>query len=69
MAHSSHARHASGMGGMPEETEVPDLFYVQRMYWVVIGAAISFATLVNLTNKVLALQRYCQSTIPHVAGG
>jgi hypothetical protein len=37
---------------------VPDVFFLQKVYWTLIGAAIAFATLVNVLNKVLALQRY-----------
>ncbi|KAF7504921.1 hypothetical protein GJ744_001568 [Endocarpon pusillum] len=37
---------------------VPNLFYMQKMYWAVLGAAIACATLINVLNKVLALQRY-----------
>jgi hypothetical protein len=62
MAHSGHGSHTSHSGGvddMSEESGVPDLVYIQRMYWTVIGAAIAFATLINVMNKVLALQRYC----------
>jgi len=57
--HDSHTSHAGGVGGTSVESGVPDLFYIQRMYWAVIGAAIAFAALINVTNKVLALQRYC----------
>ena len=53
--------HAGGMGGMSMGDGVPDPFYMQRMYWTTIGAAIAFATLVNVLNKLLALQRYRQT--------
>jgi hypothetical protein len=67
MAHSGHGSHGShgsdtsnagGVGGMSVESDVPDRFDIQRMYWVVIGAAIAFATLINVTNKIQAVQRY-----------
>lgn len=35
----------------------PDLFYVQRMYWAVVGSAIAAGTVVNLLNRFLAYQR------------
>lgn len=66
MAHSSHA---GGMGGMSMGAAATDLFYVQRMYWAVLGAAIAFATMVNVMNKVLALQRYRRGPVPQVAAG
>ena len=47
------------MGSSPMADGVPDLFYVQRMYWVVLGAAIAFGTLINVLNKLLALERCC----------
>jgi hypothetical protein len=53
-----HSDHAGGMGGMSMGSGVPNLFYVQKMYWAVVGAAIAFGTLVNVLNNFLALQRY-----------
>jgi hypothetical protein len=57
-----HSSHAGGMGSTSVGNGVPNLFYVQKMYWVVIGAGIAFATLVNVLDKVLALQRYFKSS-------
>ena len=45
------------MGGASMGTGIPSLFYMQRMYWAAIGAAIAIATLVNLLNKALLRQR------------
>lgn len=53
-----HSHHAGGMGGISTGNGALNLFYVQKMYWAVLGAAIAFATLINVLNKVLALQRY-----------
>ncbi len=36
---------------------VPDLFYMQKMYWAVVGAAIGTAALVNVLNNYLYIQR------------
>lgn len=33
------------------------LTYLQQMYWAVIGSAVGFAALVNLSNRILARQR------------
>lgn len=64
-----HSSHAGGMGSMSMGDGVPNLFYVQRMYWAVLGASIGFATLVNVLNKVQALQRYCRTLVRNVAVG
>lgn len=47
----------SGMGHMSMGTGVPDTFYLQRMYWAVVGSAIGAAAVVNLFNFFLARQR------------
>ena len=47
----------SGMGHMSMGSEVPDTFYLQRMYWAVVGSAIGAAAAVNLFNFFLARQR------------
>ena len=57
-----HSSHAGGMGSTSVGGGVPSLFYIQKMYWAVIGAAIAFATLANVLNKVLALQRYIEAS-------
>ena len=49
---------AHGMGGMDMGSRVPGLFYMAKMYWVIVGAAVAFATCINVLNKVLAYQRY-----------
>lgn len=36
---------------------VPGLFYIQKMYWAVIGSAIAAATVANAINRFLAYQR------------
>lgn len=52
MDHSHHG------GGISTADGVPDNFYMQRMYWAVVGAAVVFATVVNVLNKILAWERY-----------
>ncbi|OJK02091.1 hypothetical protein ASPACDRAFT_114742 [Aspergillus aculeatus ATCC 16872] len=47
----------SGMGHMSMGAGVPGFFYLQKMYWVVIGSAIAAGTVVNLLNRYLAYQR------------
>lgn len=46
------------MGGMSSGSGVPSYIYMQQMYWAVVGAAIAFATLVNIVNNILYRQRY-----------
>lgn len=46
-----------GMGGMSMGDDVPDVFYLQKMYWAVVGTAIGCASLVNIYNRVLSWQR------------
>ncbi|KAL8732382.1 MAG: hypothetical protein Q9166_002780 [cf. Caloplaca sp. 2 TL-2023] len=46
-----------GMGGMSMGDGVPSLFYVQKMYWAVVGTAIALATIVNVYNNALYRQR------------
>lgn len=45
------------MGGMSMGDGVPSLFYMQQMYWAVVGTAIATATAVNIYNKALCRQR------------
>ncbi|KAJ5298271.1 uncharacterized protein N7443_006391 [Penicillium atrosanguineum] len=45
------------MGSMSMGDGVPGLFYLQKMYWAVVGSAIATATVVNILNKVLAQHR------------
>lgn len=45
------------MGDMSMGNGVPGLFYLQQMYWAVVGAAIAAATAVNVLNHFLARQR------------
>lgn len=47
----------SGIGHMSMSPGVPDPFYLQRMYWAVVGSAIGAATVVNLYNYFLSRQR------------
>ena len=46
-----------GMGHMSMGDDVHDLFYLQRMYWAVVGGVIAAATGVNILNRCLAYQR------------
>ena len=46
-----------GMGGMSMGDGVPGLFYIQKMYWAVIGSAIAAGTVVNILYRLLAYQR------------
>ena len=45
------------MGNMSMGNGVPSPFYLQKMLWEVIGAAIACATTVNIYNKLLSRQR------------
>ncbi|KAL8724771.1 MAG: hypothetical protein Q9181_006683 [Wetmoreana brouardii] len=54
MAHM-HMDH--GMGGMSMGDGIPSPFYLQKMYWAVVGTVIGCASLVNLYNKFLYRQR------------
>ena len=45
------------MGGMSMGDGIPNLFYMQQMYWAAVGTAIAIATAVNIYNKVLCRQR------------
>ncbi|PYH91918.1 hypothetical protein BO71DRAFT_331148 [Aspergillus ellipticus CBS 707.79] len=47
----------SGMGHMSMGDGVPGLFYLQKIYWAVVGSAIAAGTVVNLLNRFLACQR------------
>jgi hypothetical protein len=53
----------SGMGHMSMGEGVPDVFYLQRMYWAVVGSAIAAGTVANVLNRVLAYQRWVAETI------
>ena len=44
------------MGGMSMGGQLPLMDY-PKMYWAVVGAAIAVATLVNIINHVLYIQR------------
>lgn len=46
------------MGHMHMGDGAPDLFYLQKMYWAVVGSAIAAGTVVNGLNRFLAFQRY-----------
>ncbi|KEF61932.1 uncharacterized protein A1O9_03504 [Exophiala aquamarina CBS 119918] len=45
------------MGSMGTTSGVPGYFYMQKMYWVVIGSVIAFAALLNLLDNILLWQR------------
>lgn len=45
------------MGHMAMSTGVPDLFYLQQMYWAEVVSAIGAAAAVNLYNYFLSRQR------------
>ncbi|GFF24431.1 ferric reductase transmembrane component 3 [Aspergillus udagawae] len=53
----------SGMGHMSMGDGVPDVFYLQRMYWAVVGSAIAAGTVANVLNRFLAYQRLRDSTL------
>lgn len=36
---------------------VPSLFYLQKIYWIIVGSVLAAATLVNLLNRLLAQHR------------
>ena len=48
---------AGGMGDMDMGSGVPDLLYLQKIFWAVIGAAIACATVVNFVDVALCWQR------------
>ncbi|KAL8716134.1 MAG: hypothetical protein Q9220_000039 [cf. Caloplaca sp. 1 TL-2023] len=52
-----------GMGGMSMGDGVPSPFYLQEMYWAVVGTAIGCACLVNVYNKSLYRQRQAMSAV------
>lgn len=58
------------MGSMSMGDGVPSLFYLQKMYWAVVGSAIAAGTVVNILNRFLAVQRYGSriplNTVPEV---
>ncbi|KAB8218384.1 ferric reductase NAD binding domain-containing protein [Aspergillus novoparasiticus] len=51
------------MGHMSMGDGVPGLFYLQKMYWAVVGSAIAAGTVVNAFNNFLAFQRLRDSTL------
>ena len=50
------------LGDTPTPDGVPGYFYMQKVFWIITGSAIAFATLINIVNKVLALQRLRSSS-------
>lgn len=50
------------MGSTSAGNGIPSLFTFQRMYWAVVGTAISIATLVNALNYVIFRQRLSASS-------
>ncbi|KAL8823747.1 MAG: hypothetical protein Q9191_005586 [Dirinaria sp. TL-2023a] len=57
----------SEMGGMSMGSGVPNLFYLQKMFWAVVGAAIGLATAVNVYNELLCRQRISAARRGHSA--
>ncbi|RHZ57604.1 hypothetical protein CDV55_106344 [Aspergillus turcosus] len=53
----------SGMGNMSMGDGVPGLFYLQQMYWAVVGSAIAAGTVANVLNRFLAYQRLRDTTL------
>ncbi|GES63109.1 metalloreductase [Aspergillus terreus] len=51
------------MGSMSMGNGVPSLFYLQKMYWAVVGSAIAAGTVVNILNRFLAVQRLRDTTL------
>lgn len=49
------------MGSNSMGTGTPRLFDLQKIYWTVLGWAISVATVVNILNRLLAQHRVCSS--------
>lgn len=47
----------SGMGNMSMGDGIPGFFYLQKMYWAVVGSAIGAGAVANLFYHVLAHQR------------
>ncbi|KKZ59908.1 hypothetical protein EMCG_05294 [[Emmonsia] crescens] len=53
----SHAGHSGGGGGGTSGSgEAPSYFYMQQMYWAVVGSVIGVATVGNVLNKIIAAQ-------------
>ena len=53
--------HAMSMGMMSTGAGVPNLFYMQQIFWAFIGSAIGVAALANLLNQILYRQRMSAS--------
>ncbi|RDL37291.1 Metalloreductase [Venustampulla echinocandica] len=52
----------SGMGGsMIMAPGVPDLFYMQQIFWAFVGTAIGVATIANILNRILCHHRIISS--------
>ncbi|KAJ5887517.1 hypothetical protein N7495_007558 [Penicillium taxi] len=50
------------MGSMSMGDGVPGLFYMQKMYWAVVGSAIAAATVVNVIDRLIAWNRLRDSS-------
>ncbi|KAL3473503.1 FAD-binding domain-containing protein [Aspergillus californicus] len=50
------------MGHMHTGSDMPDPFYLQRVYWAVVGSLVGTAALANVLNYLLKLQRLRDST-------
>ncbi|QSS63115.1 ferric reductase transmembrane component 3 [Histoplasma capsulatum] len=55
----NHAGH--GGGGAPSTGDAPSYFFMQKMYWAVVGSTIAVATVGNVLNKLIAAQRLADS--------
>ncbi|KAM5475089.1 ferric-chelate reductase Frp1 [Microsporum audouinii] len=54
--------HNHGGGATPTGDGVPSYFEMQRMYWAVVGTAIGIATACNILNKIVAVQRFTDTS-------
>ncbi|WEW61409.1 ferric-chelate reductase Frp1 [Emydomyces testavorans] len=57
-------RHDHGGGASTDAgSGVPSMFHMQRMYWAVVGTVLAVATVANIMNRVIAAQRFADSTL------
>lgn len=52
----------SDIGDTLTTNGVPGNFYIQKLFWVIIGSAIAFATVMNVINQLIAWQRLRSSS-------
>lgn len=57
MSHAGHSGGGGGGGGTSGSGDAPSYFYMQQMYWAVVGSVIGVATVGNVLNKIIAAQR------------